>query len=347
MYVVVGLGLLAIYLGSNPFRSLAILSHGRSGTIGEVVTVHTEYLFAAPILLSCSSILYVLFLGRRRFRAKNLVVILGLIAIPVMWFYLFGVRRFIIPSFFIPFIAIYLARDKVPKFRFMAVVLLSFFILAAIPFMRTSGARDQIGGFSDQIAYAFERDNILKKIFAGADTVMLPAFAAKVDALKEPGDFYYGLATVGDLVLAPIPSFLVDKPMSARNKALVDVFGQPCTAGAGGLCPDFSIVGTFYQDFWVPGVVFGMMIMGWVSRRIWNSYRSDKHNPYRVATVAVTSVFTFIIIRAGFMPAFQWSLYFWLPLVIGLRLMIYKNSAQRKYKSNYSVISDNVANVYR
>jgi len=164
--------------------------------------------------------------------------------------------------------------------------------------------------------------DVLRKIFLGSDTEMFPALAVEIMALDAPSNFYYGAATIGDLLIAPIPSALFEKPMSARDRLLVDTFGEPCSALPGRLCPDFSVIGTFYQDFWLPGVFFGMLLMGYVGRRVWFVYNRTPGDPYSVFNVAAVSIFTFIIIRAGFMPAFQWFLYFWIPVTLGLRMIV-------------------------
>jgi hypothetical protein len=254
-----------------------------------------------------------------------------LVFIPVAYFYLFGTRRFIVPAIAIPLVSYFLSRGIRPGVRTLSLAVIAFYVLSALPFMRTEGARSEIGGLHSQMVYAFTRDEIFKNIFLGPDTEMLPAYAVEVQALDSPNDFYYGKATIGDLIIAPIPSAIFYKPTSARNDILIRTFGSPCDAGPGGLCPDFSIVGTFYQDFWIPGVVLGMMFTGWLSRRVWARYKMDPDNPHKVASAAIVFVFTFIVIRAGFMPAFQWALYFFIPIAFGLYLARRRNgNAVRK-----------------
>jgi hypothetical protein len=212
--------------------------------------------------------------------------------------------------------------------------------------MRTEGAREQIGSFGDQLVFALTRGDIWKEIFLGADTEMLPAFAVEIKILNDYSDFFYGRAAFGDLVIAPIPSALFPKPNSARDEMLLMAFGSKCNSGPGGLCPDFSIIGTLYQDFWVPGVIIGMFLFGFLSRKIWLSYRAQPNNPFRICAAAVTTVFTLIIIRAGFMPAFQWSLYFFLPIVVGLYLSRKKSTAHMRaaYRSSHYTRSGPTAN---
>ena len=327
-YAGISVILTMLYLGRNPLGTLAILMLGRTETLEGIVSVHTEYLFVAPLLLSCCATLLIINRKQEKYSLGMLVLLFLLVAIPVAYFYLFGTRRFIIPVISVPLLSYFLVRKIRPNLKTLPLVVLAFFILSAIPFMRTSGARSQIGGFTDQITYAFTRDEILKNIFLGPDTEMLPAFAVEVQVLQNPGDFYYGRAVLGDILLAPFPSAIFDKPRSARNDMLTRAFGAPCEAVSGGMCPDFSVIGTFYQDFWIPGVVMGMMLCGWFSRRLWLGYRVQPDNPYRICTAAVVFVFTFVIIRAGFMPAFQWALYFFIPITLGLYMARRRGTAR-------------------
>jgi hypothetical protein len=317
-YIGLSIMLTAAYLGRDPIGTLSVMALGRSADIGDVITVHTEYLFVAPLLLSCCATLLILGLTKEGLRVGWLAVLLVLIVVPVLYFYLVGARRFIIPVFAIPLVVYFLVRKIRPKLKTLLVGVAIFYIIAAIPFMRTGGAREQIGGLGRQLIYAFMREDIFRGIFLGPDTEMLAAFAVEFKVLKEPRDFYYGRAVFGDLLFAPIPSALFDKPRSARNDILMKAFGSVCDAGPGGLCPDFSVIGTFYQDLWVPGVVVGMAFCGWASRRIWLRYRAQPANPYAICSAAITFVFTLVIIRAGFMPAFQWALYFFVPITVGV-----------------------------
>lgn len=319
VYVLTAAFLVALYLGSNALETLKILARGRPESLHGIVTVHTEYLFVAPVLLSVAATLLILE-GLQRNRAPLLVPAF-LVAICVAYFYLFGTRRFIIPAAGIPILVYLLGTGRRPALKLTALLIPAFFLITALPFMRTEGARSQIGGIAEQAAFAFTREDMWHELFLGPDTEMLSAFAAQIAIMNDWRDFYYGSATLGDLILAPLPSALIPgKPLSARDQMLVEVFGYPCTAGSGGLCPDFSVVGTFYQDFWIFGVVLGLLFMGYRSRLVWERFLYNPHNPYATGTAATWYVFILIIIRAGFMPAFQWFLYFWIPLMLGVAL---------------------------
>lgn len=333
VYIVTSLFLTVAYLGRDPFATLAVISRGRSDLISEYVTIHTEYLFVAPLLLSCVATLLILGSKNKKLGFSRVVLICLLISFPLMFFYLVGTRRFMIPALFVPLVSYMLRFEKRPKAKHLIIAIPLFLIFSAIPYMRTEGAREQIGNLSDQIVFALTRSDIWEEIFLGPDTEMLPAFAVEIKTLNDYSDFFYGRSVLGDLIIAPIPSALFQKPLSARDEMLIMAFGSRCDAGPGGLCPDFSIIGTFYQDFWIPGVIVGMFFYGFFSRKIWMSFRAQPDNPFRIAAASVTTVFTLIIIRAGFMPAFQWSLYLLLPIVAGFYLSRKKTSAHMRMLS--------------
>ncbi len=322
VYIATAVLLLWNYMSLGFIESLSIIAKGQSESFDEAITVHTAYLYAAPILMACSAILIILVTGNRKLTVRTSMIVLVLIMLTATWFSLTGARRFIIPSIFIPLLTFLFIRKIRPKLKLIMIGLPLFFVLSAVPYMRHEESRNQIGGIEDQVMYAFTAHNTLQKIYLGGDTEMLPVFAVEVKALDSPNKFYYGAATLGDLFIAPIPSALIKKPMSARNRLLVDTFGYPCKEGPARICPDFSVIGTFYQDFWIPGVLLGMALMGMLSRRVWERFVRDPNNPFLIFNTAVVSVFTLIIIRAGFMPAFQWLLYFWIPVTMGLFMIV-------------------------
>ena len=111
------------------------------------------------------------------------------------------------------------------------------------------------------------------------------------------------------------------KPQSARNDFLIRIFGNPCDLRIpGALCPDFSVIGTFYQDFWFVGVFVGMVLMGVFSAALWKRYQERQTSSVALVLAASWTVSLPIIIRAGFMPSFQWWLEFIVPALLGLRI---------------------------
>jgi hypothetical protein len=257
-------------------------------------------------------------------RVRDRVLIVVCATFPVLYFFVVGGRRFLIPIVAITIIVRYLARERRPSWITIAVVVpVAFLLLATIILTRSANDRNASGGITGILAHAAARpDEPVRMFFTGADTDMLPNFALEVRNLAEHGDYGLGRATLGDLVLAPVPHTLVPgKPTTARDRMLERVFGGPCQPSKG-LCPDFSAVGTFYQDFWVPGVAAGMALLGLFSSWLWRRQRKHPRDPVRLMLVASWYVMLPILLRAGFNPAFSWFLYFVVPTYVGLRFAL-------------------------
>jgi hypothetical protein len=312
-----GLGLFFIYLlrAGPPAEAISLWLAGRSSQFAQATAGSSEYLSAAPILLPSAAIAIVT-LSRSRLSAvqRTAVVALGFVAAAV--FFVGGDRRFLVPSLAIPAVAYYLAARRRPgRLLILTLVPIVFVVLATVPFARAAGARGQAGGLLPIFAEAFAAPlKAWDRFITSYDTEMVGALAIEVKLLREPDDFYYGRATLGDLLIAPFPSAIFpNKPVTARNDMLIRAFGAPCGGPAGGLCPDFSAIGTFYQDLWWIGVVLGMGVLGVLSRVIWVRYFAKPRSAYRIVLAASWTVMLPIILRAGFMPSFAWWLYFVVP----------------------------------
>lgn len=312
-----GLLLFALHLlrVGPPSEALALWLAGRSNNLVEAYTGTSEYLSAGPILLVCAGTTLGV-LRRWRLTPWQFVGIISLIAIPVIVFAVGGDRRFLIPTIAVPITSYYLTRQRRPT-RNVLLILgpLLFVFLATIPFSRAAGAREQAGGALPIFAEAFAAPfTAWDRFITSYDTEMIGALSVQLSVQNTPDAFYYGRATIGDVLIAPIPSSLFpDKPMTARNDLLIRAFGSPCTLTDGGLCPDFSVIGTFYQDLWWLGALVGMALLGVVTGLVWRRYNQKSGSPYRIILAATWVVALPILIRAGFMPSFAWWLYFLLP----------------------------------
>lgn len=279
----------------------------------------TEYLSVSPVLSASAAILLGI-VTRWRPTKLQLIAIVLLVAYPALVFLMAGERRYILPCIGIPVVAWLLMTNRRPGWRTLLVVgTIGLYALAVLPFARSGGldgTRDRTQAFIDNLA---KPAVALERFVLGPDTSMVSALSREVQTLDEPGDFFYGRATVGDLLLAPVPHVLVPaKPQTARDEMLARTFGGPCNVGLGGVCDDFSIVGTFYQDFWIVGVGVLMGVAGAWSALIWTRWRRWPYRPALIILLAAWVVFVPIMFRAGFMPAMAWLLYFVVPCLVGV-----------------------------
>jgi hypothetical protein len=311
-------------LGPGLIEGLRLFAGGTSPELANRWAGTTEYLSASPILAACAATL----LGvsnRWRLTRYQLTIITALIAYPLVVFYVSGDRRYMIPTAGVPIVAWMLMTARRPRRRLLVLVVpVTFAVLTAIPFVRWETAKDNTGGFAAAFVQGIgDPVRAVERFILGPDTNMLPALAIEVRVLSAPADFFYGRATVGDLLLAPIPHILVaGKPQTARDELLIRSYGNPCQVTALGVCDDFSVIGTFYQDFWVPGVAVLMALLGALSAALWSRWRRSSNDPRLVVVLSAWVVFIPIMFRAGFMPAMAWCLYFLVPCLIGVLISI-------------------------
>lgn len=311
-------------LGSDVFDGFRLMVGGQSPELVDRWVNTTEYLSTSPILAACAATLLGIATRWRMTRIQLLLFGL-LIAYPTAVFYLSGVRRYMLPCLLVPLAVWLLMTARRPSARLLiALVPLAFLVLATIPFVRWASTRDaSAGGVAAAFVQALQNPGqAVHGFILGPDTNMLPAVALEIGVLRSPDDFYYGRATIGDLLLAPIPRLIYpEKPQTARDDLLERLFGAPCQFAGGGVCDDFSIVGTFYQDFWMPGVAVLMAAVGGASAFLWAEWLRGRSDARLVIATATWVVFVPIIFRAGFNPGFQWWLYFFVPCILGVIAM--------------------------
>lgn len=315
--------MLQLHLYGGVLYGAEMLLSGQKTQLVSGAIARSEYLSVAPILSACGAALLIAANGgvMKRFRLKVYITILVLF--PVIVFLLEGERRFLIPAVGVPVVSYYLAaRKQLPLKLIMLTAPAVLMILISGQFIRNPPAWERVGGFVGFPGYVVSHlDELAETVFLRSDTEMVSVLALEMKSLQS-GGWYYGAATVGDLLLAPIPSSVFPgKPMTARNEMLVQLFGMPCTPEQGGMCPDFSAPGTFYQDAGWLGTIIGMFAMGWVSGRIWRRYLRSGAGLFAVCVASSWTVLLPIILRAGFMPGFSWFLFLLFPIMIGVVLL--------------------------
>ena len=289
--------------------------------MAEEAVYRSEYLILAPLLASCVATILIIINNNKKPDIIQSVILLLLIMYPTLLYLLIGNRRFMLPAIGVPVIAYYLIRTKTLSLKKIALL---FFVIVpiiiSIPHLRQIESREYHGGIKGYSENILENPfKLIDSVASGPDTEMLPVLAAEIKTLNKSSNYYYGKASLGDLIIAPIPTAIFpDKPMTARNELLIEIFDEPCSAKLDGICPDFSAVGTFYQDFGWFGVLTGIAFLGAITAYAWKRYQIIGPEPQIVAFLSSWYIFLPILIRAGFMPAFMWFLFYWVPVSIGI-----------------------------
>ena len=189
------------------------------------------------------------------------VAVLGAVVPPAS----LGGRRFILPCVLVALVAV--AAPKWSKPITAKMVLLgvgSLLVLAAIPFIRSAGARKPGQGPVGALIDYFSTTGVtetLKALFLTYDTDSFGYVAYFQPRLGDGIPYGHGRSTVGDLLVNALP---VQAGELWSDHLLRLLFGATC---ARGVCPVASVVGVLALDFGLPAVVFGCLLLGLVYGR--------------------------------------------------------------------------------
>jgi hypothetical protein len=208
-----------------------------------------------------------------------------------------GSRRFLIPSLVAALLAVMYTRwNKIIPFRAVAVGFVAFLALSIFPFVRSAGSRtgrtDLIGAMLDYFGESGVRGT-LDSFFLSYDTEMFNYVAYLSPRLGDSIPYGFFRGTIGDVLLAPIPSALA--PMRSWSDELLSLaFGAGCGVG---VCPVPSLVGVLFYDLSFPGLIIGLILFGmWIQgfdRALFSA------NGARLALVVTFGSFVPIIVRGN------------------------------------------------
>lgn len=115
----------------------------------------------------------------------------------------------------------------------------------------------------------------LRPLYKGPDAEMAPALAGALIVVPEELPHRFGGATVGDLVIRPIPRQIwPDKPVPPGQEVTAEVW--PVAVETGGFDPAFTPMLSFYWDFAVYGVFAGMAALGILARFLREQLEADQ-----------------------------------------------------------------------
>jgi hypothetical protein len=136
-------------------------------------------------------------------------------------------------------------------------------VSGAVLTFRYPETRDSLG--SVVRGFAASPTKALRPLYEGPDAEMAPALAGALIVVPEQLPHRFGGATVGDLVLRPVPRQLwAGKPVTPGQEVTAEVW--PVAVETGGFDPAFTPMLTFYWDFAVFGVIAGMAALGALAR---------------------------------------------------------------------------------
>ena len=260
-----GFAALLVFLPlSDPTRSLRVLFGGRGDELGVLLDSTSTYIWYGSLLLAPAAlVLLALAVRSRTFglcAAASAVIALALVRlVPV------GGRIVLLPLLGGMFALVYLMRDRRPGVPMLAVVAL----LALLGSYLTLGVRDPNDDRTLQTAVedlTHRPHAVFDPMLRSADAEMVLALSGALTVIPEPLSYRWGGATVGNLVVRPVPREVwPGKPLPPGEKVVATVWPELYP----GLDPAFSPLLVFYWDFGLTGVALGMALFGIVARLLY------------------------------------------------------------------------------
>lgn len=185
-----------------------------------------------------------------------------------------GSRRFLLPSLIAAILGA-VAQSWYRRVPMKMAVLgaAGFLALTAIPFVRSSGSRAVNRNFLEALADYFGEEGLsgsIRNFFLSYDTEMFSYIAYLAPRLGDQIPFGLGRGTVGEALLLLVPSSLFGNDRWS-NVILIELFGGACGPS---YCPVPSVSGVLFYDFALPGVVAGMVGLGFVLSRFEHAFLS-------------------------------------------------------------------------
>ena len=162
------------------------------------------------------------------------------------------------------------ARRRPGMVALMVGLAVALVISYAVLEFRYSETRTGVVGVLDGLVSA--PAEVLRPVYEGADAEMAPALAGALSVVPSDLGYRYGGATVGDLVVRPIPRQLwPGKPQP--HVLVVTERVWPEARASGSFQPTFSPLMSFYWDLGLVGVFIGMTVYGVLARIAYAYYR--------------------------------------------------------------------------
>ncbi len=306
---------------SGGLSAIQELLRGRTATNAEFFSASNQYISQGVFLLIPAALLFMAVRTSDQGGRLRLLAIACVVAVIVVSFPL-GTRRWLIAMVGSAFALFFLQRDSRPAV--IPLLLVALVVLGGVTFYRqarVAAFREDQGIISIAIKSFSDPGGSLRSIALGADSIPSLAFAVELTAVPQDVRYQAGAGTIADLAFSPIPRNLwPGKPMSAVDRLRTRLWGGPCDASPGGTCLDVTILGDFYLDLGVPGVIGGMFLFGLGSRIVYSYYRANRANRSVQLVYAAGLPFFALAIRAGLVPVAGWLGIVLGPLLLGVLL---------------------------
>jgi len=331
--VVGSLGLVALALVIVPAGGMDALETflgGRSEALNEIIDESTIYLwYGSLVVVPAALVSAAVALRARTVWAVALALVLGAIAlvrvVPT------GNRVFLIVLVggFVVFAFISMARRP----GIVAICLgLAFALVAsrAVLELRDPETRRDVPTVLRAVVSTPRL--AFSPLYKGADAEMAPALAGALTAIPDPLGHRFGGATLGDLVVRPVPRELwAEKPLPHVTEVTREVW--PVAVETGNFNPAFTPLLSYYWDFGVFGVFAGTCLLGVAARALWEYFLRFRSHFYAQLLFATALCYLVVVLRHDPVLTTVWAIIIFLPVVAIMRLARVDASSERALPS--------------
>jgi hypothetical protein len=227
----------------------------------------------------------------------------------------------------------YLRTGKRPSVASGIVILVAvFFGISFLRDVRTQSVREEQGVASILTTSLSDPGDAVRRLLAGGDTEMAAMLALEMQVVPTEHPYQLGRATVGDLLIRPIPRVLwPEKPLSPREKLIDSLWPTRYRAGAAN--PEFSSMAWFYLDGGLPGVFLGMFILGVLFKSSFAFFQSHRSNAAAQVIYASLVPFMVVTLRDSPTDTIARMAFVTLPLVL---ILVLASQSQRTTRQPFA-----------
>ncbi|MET9018455.1 hypothetical protein ABZV93_00580 [Actinopolymorpha sp. NPDC004070] len=284
------------------------LMAGRSASLSETLGGIPEVVTTLPLSGSVAAALYLIShrsqkMSSAEWWAVTLAALVSVIGVSAL-----GNRRFLIPAVLAPVIAALVRRPVRLHLWHLAVGLAMVVVLAAIPMVRSAGARAPGQSFVDALLQYIQQEGIvgtLVPVFASYDTEMFDYIALAGPSLQSGFDPWgAGRGTLLAFVTWPMPSAWFQ---SYRDEVLTRFWGGGC---GNPVCPVSSLAGVLYFDGGLIVVAIGSVLAGLLLRRLTLVLANAvEASTLKLLMTVIASSFALVAVRTDTVAAIWWCFY--------------------------------------
>ncbi len=296
------------------------LGRGISAANARFFSASTQYLSQGIFLLIPASLLL---FGSSSSRNRLLLNVLGLGTMLLAGLFAFplGARRWLLTGFGSLYALYYLKNMTRPRTLtiFLVGVAIFFGGVTFVRDARDAAYRESRGLGNILIETVADPAATVRAAVQRDDTEPPIAFALLTQVVPDQLGYYFGWAAIRDLIVSPIPRVLwPEKPITAIDEVRVVLFGQPCDAGPGGICPTFTLLADFYIEGGLAGVALGMFVVGVILGTLYSYYLANQQCTGVQIFYAAALPYVVLYIRANLVPVTTWMSIVLVPVLIGV-----------------------------